>query len=321
MTSTDGSLYINNAKIIIPDILTRNGVMHVIDQVLNPNNEDVSVGGQAFPGASSVPYVPFTSGVPTPTSSLVTSAGYLVSSSATESASTASSTAPDYPVHTSSKSGVGAIAGGLVGGVIFVALILSLIWFMIRNRFQEKPNGTTTSSSGSHERAVTIVGRKETTKSYHKPELEATTRQYPYQKPELEAGAVTNTGPDSKAAAAPAVNEIQEPMSRVRSELSGTSAPQGTSGSPTSPTTARRETSTQEEQRRLLQKQEDEEARLADIAHQRRKAELEYQKKMAELEHEQRMAELDITAARLRSRNRTLSELEAKATPGSRSGE
>ena len=35
--STDGGVHINDAKVIKADILTANGVIHVIDSVLLPN--------------------------------------------------------------------------------------------------------------------------------------------------------------------------------------------------------------------------------------------------------------------------------------------
>lgn len=315
----DSNVYINNAKVIFPNVLTSNGVIHVIDRVLNPDDSSASIGGQAFAGATSASGVPFTSGVPTPTSSIsLPSSG---STSDSTSGSTSGSTPSSTPGSTTGSgsgfkphSNAGAIAGGVVGGVLLIVLGLFLFWFLRRKRAGRKSQEkSATSDSSGQEGAVVAVGRKETTKSYHKPELEATTKSY--QKPELEAGAVSSINPQQKPNAQ-AMNETDTPMSRVRTELSGTSAPQGTTGTPASPTTTRREISTQEEQRRFLQEQEEEEARLTEIRHQRRTAGLEYQKKMAELEHEQRMAELDITAARLRSRNRTVSELEARANPG-----
>lgn len=313
VTQIDDDLYIDNAKVIFPDVLTSNGVIHIIDRVLNPDNSSASIGAEAFAGASSASDVPFTSGVPTPTSAISRP-----SWSSTSSSTSSSTTKPGSD--SKSHSNAGAIAGGVVGGVLLVALGLVFLWFLRRRRarrsLQEK---SAASNSSIHDGAAVAVGRKETTKSYHKPELEATTKSY--QKPELEARAASMAYQQRNPSAAPPMNEIDTPISRIRTELSGSTAPQGTIATPSSPATARREISTQEEQRRLLHEQEEEEARLAEIAHQRREAELEYQKKMAELEHEQRMAELDITAARLRSRNRTVSELEARANPGPGSAE
>jgi len=70
----DGSVFVNGAKVIVPDILFAGGVIHVIDQVLNPDNSDQEPNASvepAFSGASTATdgAVPFTSGVPTPTNS------------------------------------------------------------------------------------------------------------------------------------------------------------------------------------------------------------------------------------------------------------
>ncbi|KAI9842228.1 MAG: hypothetical protein M1837_007373 [Sclerophora amabilis] len=72
----DGSVFVNSAQVILPDVLVANGVVHVIDNVLNPElstaTPDPAAPTQsvAFSGASSADSVPFTSGVPTPTSIL-----------------------------------------------------------------------------------------------------------------------------------------------------------------------------------------------------------------------------------------------------------
>lgn len=77
----DGSVFVNSAKVITPNVLVANGVVHVIDNVLNPGNssaeanDGATTGLPAFPSASSVSDVPFTSGVPTPQSTLATTGG------------------------------------------------------------------------------------------------------------------------------------------------------------------------------------------------------------------------------------------------------
>ncbi|KAH6628636.1 methyltransferase TYW3-domain-containing protein [Chaetomium tenue] len=74
----DGSqVFVNSAKVIIADILTSNGVVHVLDNVLNPSNSSAtpdptaSTQVPAFAGASAVADPPFTKGtmkpLPTPT--------------------------------------------------------------------------------------------------------------------------------------------------------------------------------------------------------------------------------------------------------------
>ncbi|KAL8916614.1 MAG: hypothetical protein Q9172_006229 [Xanthocarpia lactea] len=74
ITIVEGDVFVNSAKVIIPDVLVAGGVVHVIDNVLNPNNTDdapqptAEVQSAAFEGASSVASLgSLTSGVPTPT--------------------------------------------------------------------------------------------------------------------------------------------------------------------------------------------------------------------------------------------------------------
>lgn len=70
------STYVNGAKIIQPNVLVANGVVHVIDAVLNPANAtqvpNTATTEDAFAGATSASEQPFTSGVPTPTSAIAT---------------------------------------------------------------------------------------------------------------------------------------------------------------------------------------------------------------------------------------------------------
>jgi len=78
ITVIDGDVFVNSARVVVADVLVANGVVHVIDNVLNPNNATAtanpsqSSGAPAFSGASSASSVPFTSGVPTPTASAAT---------------------------------------------------------------------------------------------------------------------------------------------------------------------------------------------------------------------------------------------------------
>jgi uncharacterized surface protein with fasciclin (FAS1) repeats len=76
--SEDGDVFVNAARVVVPDILIANGVVHVIDNVLNPNGTDsenepdpsaTEPATPAFSGASTATdgNVPFTSGQPTPT--------------------------------------------------------------------------------------------------------------------------------------------------------------------------------------------------------------------------------------------------------------
>ncbi|KAL9629598.1 MAG: hypothetical protein Q9204_005176, partial [Flavoplaca sp. TL-2023a] len=68
-------IFVNSAKVLIPNVLVANGVIHVIDNVLNPNNTETEpdteaeVQTPAFEGATSTDNLgSLTSGVPTPTS-------------------------------------------------------------------------------------------------------------------------------------------------------------------------------------------------------------------------------------------------------------
>jgi uncharacterized surface protein with fasciclin (FAS1) repeats len=66
--NVNGTWFVNNAKILTSDILVAGGVVHVIDEVLNPNNATApaanATGGKPAYSASSVSAAPFTSGVP-----------------------------------------------------------------------------------------------------------------------------------------------------------------------------------------------------------------------------------------------------------------
>ncbi|KAK3383569.1 FAS1 domain-containing protein [Lasiosphaeria ovina] len=91
--SENGQLFVNSARVLVADILTTNGVVHVIDNVLNPGNTtatpDASATSQApaFSGVTPVLDAPFTSGV-VPTATFVPASVPLTAGSA------ASATAP-----------------------------------------------------------------------------------------------------------------------------------------------------------------------------------------------------------------------------------
>ncbi|KAK5090412.1 hypothetical protein LTS08_002687 [Lithohypha guttulata] len=76
LTLQGSNVFVNNARVIRPNVLVANGVVHVIDRVLNPANTtatpNASTTEEAFPGATSASNEPFTSGVPTPTSAVPT---------------------------------------------------------------------------------------------------------------------------------------------------------------------------------------------------------------------------------------------------------
>ncbi|GAB7365443.1 hypothetical protein MBLNU230_g6517t1 [Neophaeotheca triangularis] len=54
ITVDGGAVYVNGAQVIIPDLLVSNGVVHVIDQVLNPENPTTPGNGTAATGTESM---------------------------------------------------------------------------------------------------------------------------------------------------------------------------------------------------------------------------------------------------------------------------
>ncbi|KAJ4382077.1 hypothetical protein N0V86_002405 [Didymella sp. IMI 355093] len=71
----EGRIFVNNARVTVADVLVANGVVHVIDEVLNPGNATIAnpseeEGEGAFPGATPVSELPFTSGQPSATTSI-----------------------------------------------------------------------------------------------------------------------------------------------------------------------------------------------------------------------------------------------------------
>ncbi|GAB1312177.1 hypothetical protein MFIFM68171_02387 [Madurella fahalii] len=76
----DGTqLFVNSARVLIADVLVTNGVVHVLDNVLNPSNTTVTpdpaaaTQAPAFTGVSSVVDSPFTAGI-MPTATFVPAA-------------------------------------------------------------------------------------------------------------------------------------------------------------------------------------------------------------------------------------------------------
>jgi transforming growth factor-beta-induced protein len=75
----NNAVYINSAQLLAPDIMIGNGVLHVIDNVLNPSSsgtptESLATQLPVFASASSVSNLPFTSNIPVPTTSVATQA-------------------------------------------------------------------------------------------------------------------------------------------------------------------------------------------------------------------------------------------------------
>lgn len=117
ITTGKGGIFVNNARVVTADILIANGVLHIIDAVLNPTNQSManasaSAGSPAFSGASSVSQAPYTSGLPSATTTIP--AG--VTSAAGDGAPSSSSVS-------SSKSKAGA-AGSMPTGVVGLGALL-----------------------------------------------------------------------------------------------------------------------------------------------------------------------------------------------------
>ncbi|KAF7858495.1 hypothetical protein EAF04_009095 [Stromatinia cepivora] len=102
VTSENSKVFINSAQVITTDIIVSNGVMHVIDNVLNPSNETVvenptaATQPIAFEGATSAASPPFTSGI------------------------MATTTAPSAAMDTGTKTGAGdrMVNGERLGGAV-----------------------------------------------------------------------------------------------------------------------------------------------------------------------------------------------------------
>lgn len=117
ITIENGTVFVNAAKVVTPNILVANGVVHLIDNVLNPDNTAAATpsatsGAPGFTGASSVSDVPFTSGQPTPTTEINPS------SEGPGAASTAVSSSTSGPAMPMKTGAVGAAALFGAAGVV-----------------------------------------------------------------------------------------------------------------------------------------------------------------------------------------------------------
>ncbi|CZR66342.1 uncharacterized protein PAC_16243 [Phialocephala subalpina] len=147
ITHSNNNVYINSAKLITSDILIMNGVLHVIDNVLNfqssgaQPNTALATQSAVFTGASTVADVPFTSAIPCVVSCPATAATNTASSSA-------STSGPNLKPSTGSiKNGLsaGAKSGIAVGVILFtVLLVLGALFFL---RCKRKVNKATDQKS------------------------------------------------------------------------------------------------------------------------------------------------------------------------------
>ncbi|KAH8601470.1 beta-Ig-H3/Fasciclin [Bisporella sp. PMI_857] len=103
--------YINSAQLLTSDILIANGVIHVIDNVLNPQgpdaqpNPDIPSQAPVFASASQVNNLPFTSAIPCTANCPVTTTDPTASSSAGSGATSANARATTTSHITSSSQG------------------------------------------------------------------------------------------------------------------------------------------------------------------------------------------------------------------------
>jgi uncharacterized surface protein with fasciclin (FAS1) repeats len=125
---SDGSVYVNNARVIQKDILIENGILHIIDNVMNPNNMTVAPtsatsGSVAFARASDIGQLPFSY------EPLSTATG---TANPTPLNTTAPSSSPSSTPN-SSLSG-GATAGIVIGVLIAIGIIGGAIYFFVRRK-------------------------------------------------------------------------------------------------------------------------------------------------------------------------------------------
>jgi uncharacterized surface protein with fasciclin (FAS1) repeats len=145
---SSNNVYINSAQLLTSDILIENGVLHVIDNVLNPQssgaqpNTALATQSVVFTDASAVADLPFTSAIPCLVSCIATAATgspVSTSSAATDTASSSAGTSgPGLGSSAgSTKSGLsaGAKSGIAVGVILLIALlVLGALFFLRRKR-------------------------------------------------------------------------------------------------------------------------------------------------------------------------------------------
>ena len=130
VTIVNGTVFVNSARVINSDILISGGVLHVIDEVLNPSNNKTSSNSTgstpvvAYSGASSLASVPYTSGIATPTTTIValvaTTTQIVASVTPTGGATAAAGTTTKKAAAAAAPTGaMGAAA--LFGGAVFLA--------------------------------------------------------------------------------------------------------------------------------------------------------------------------------------------------------
>jgi len=131
--SADGAVFVNSARVINADVLLENGVLHVIDEVLNPATPDAESSDNSADDAVSLPpTVPFTSGIQpemsiyselTQTTSFVAAGLVTAAPNATASTGSGSGTTSGAVVEQTANAGVRrempVLAAVAVGAVAF----------------------------------------------------------------------------------------------------------------------------------------------------------------------------------------------------------
>ncbi|KAK1533184.1 fasciclin domain-containing protein [Colletotrichum paranaense] len=111
------NLFLNSAQIIQPDILVANGIMHIIDNVLNPDapsmtpNPSAATQAPAYP-ESSASGLPFTTAIPcTVSCPVTTTASPTVASARSSTMGVRTTTSPGAAVRTGVAAGAALLAG------------------------------------------------------------------------------------------------------------------------------------------------------------------------------------------------------------------
>ncbi|CZS98782.1 uncharacterized protein RCO7_09141 [Rhynchosporium graminicola] len=129
------NVYIDSAQLLTTDILLANGVLHVIDNVLNPSgagvpNPDLPTQLPGFPSASKASDLPFTTAIPctvscpvtetSASSGMTSTAGVVPTSTKTSAFATSSSKAVGVPMAKETGSGKLGLMVALGGAVMLI---------------------------------------------------------------------------------------------------------------------------------------------------------------------------------------------------------
>jgi hypothetical protein len=102
VAEVDGELYFNDAKVVSPNVLTNNGLIHVLDKVMSPNGTAPAATGPAS-----------TTSTATTTSATATGTGSGTTATASESAKP--------------TNGANAVAGSNAVGVLLAFLVAGAV--------------------------------------------------------------------------------------------------------------------------------------------------------------------------------------------------